>query len=186
MDEKQKFRIYFKLNLSVVLAVLSIIIAIIVFQFISDKRKPAEIHNSELTFWILNTNQNQNDKFKAIRKIFAQFGYREVNGSQEHWDILWSNELPFDEFTDGLPNCAPRQRINHIPGIIFLSSKLYLGTSVQSRYIPVSFELPRLKNEFIYFQKNNPNRKYIIKNIEGGGVKMMDTKKVNFNLGNKK
>lgn len=54
----------------------------------------------------------------------------------------------------------------------------------QSKYIPVSFEFPRFKNEFLYHYKLNPHKKFLVKHYDKGGIKAVQFKDIDYFLGN--
>lgn len=57
------------------------------------------------------------------------------------------------------------------------------SVSTQSKYIPVAFEFPRLKNEFLYYQKMNLSKKFVVKNFDNRGVKIVDFEEIDFQMG---
>lgn len=184
MVESKKFSSLHKSYFTLAFVVLSVASAIGIFLYYKPrintlKDKPS----SQLRCWFFDRfEQNGYDRFGAVEKVLDQLGYRMVNGSEERWDLLWSAESPFDHHPDRIVNYEPHQRINHFDGISFLTNKLYLGLSTQSKYVPITFEFPRLKNEFLYFQKQNTRMKFVIKNVKQGEVKMTKFKDMNFNL----
>lgn len=163
---------------------LLIAIAVGVFFYFNEKAESCRF-NSHLTYWPITLNQwNQDENLRTIRTVFDSVGHRMVNGSEESWDIMWSLEFPFDRFPEKLINLQPHQRINHFPGMTFLTNKKFLAISTaHSKYIPTAFEFPRLKSEFMYYYKMNPEKKFVLKNFDIGGVKIVKYEMVDYQLG---
>lgn len=168
---------------------LSIVLAVVLGYFTYQTQQTVNSVDNikegfQLTYWIRDS-PNTTDDYRSINKVFSQLGYRLVDGSKEPWDVMWAKDLPFHDFSDRTVY-MPHQRINHLPGVNFLTNKLFLGLSTQSKYIPVTYEFPRLKNEFLYYHKHNSDSKFIVKNSGSGGVKLINLKKTDFHLGDTK
>jgi hypothetical protein len=144
------------------------------------------------------SNWNPNDSLGTIKKVFDTLGIERVvnDGEKEvdknlvdsttSWDILWSLEFPFDHFEDLIENFTGGQIINHIPGITYITNKKYLSTSTISKYIPPSFDLPHLKNEFLFYSRSFPEKRFVVKNFDNRGVYIIDPEKIDFQLGNER
>lgn len=65
----------------------------------------------------------------------------------------------------------------------FLINKMFLATTSQSKYIPVGFEFPRLKNEFLYYQKMDLTKKFVVKNFDNRGVQVVSFDEIDFQMG---
>jgi hypothetical protein len=65
----------------------------------------------------------------------------------------------------------------------FLINKMFLATTSQSKYIPVGFDFPRLKNEFLYYQKLDLSKKFVMKNFDNRGVHIVDFEDIDFQMG---
>jgi hypothetical protein len=65
----------------------------------------------------------------------------------------------------------------------FLINKMFLATTSQSKYIPVGFDFPRLKNEFLYYQKLDLSKKFVMKNFDNRGVHIVDFEDIDFPMG---
>lgn len=155
-----------------------------VFIWNTNGRPQECISIRQLNYWpIIQNVWNPNDNLRTMKRVFDRLGHRMVNGSEEPWDIMWSLEFPFDRFPEKLGNLKPHQRINHFPGMTFLTNKMFLAISTNSKYIPVAFEFPRLKNEFLYYHKLNVSRKFVVKNFDNRGVKIVKFNDMDFHLG---
>lgn len=53
----------------------------------------------------------------------------------------------------------------------------------ESKYIPVAFEFPRFKNEFLYHHRLNPDKKYLMKHFNEGGMKIVPFDEIDYFLG---
>lgn len=126
---------------------------------------------------------NPNDNLRTVKRVLDRLGYQMVNDSNEPWDLMWSIEFPYDRFLQKLNATLPHQRINHIPGMPFLTNKMYLAMTARSKFIPIAFEFPKLKNEFIYYKKMNPNKKFVIKNFDNRGVKVITHNTIDYDMG---
>jgi hypothetical protein len=181
----------FKISLSwqrnqffVPLLVLLIASSIGVFIYIESQKSQTCKSSPQLTYWPIALKAwNKTDNLRTMKRVFDRLGHRMVNGSEEAWDIMWSLEFPFDHFPEKLVNVAPHQRINHFPGMTFLTNKMFLAISTNSKYVPVAFELPRLKNEFLYYYKMNSSKRFVVKNFDNRGVKIVKYESIDFQLG---
>jgi hypothetical protein len=65
----------------------------------------------------------------------------------------------------------------------FLTNKKFLAVTSQSKYVPVAFEFPRLKNEFLYYQKMDIDKKFVVKNFDNRGVQVVQFDEIDFQMG---
>lgn len=99
-------------------AVVAIVFGI--FTFLTSR--PESRHfDGHLTYWPVSLG---NDNLRTTKNVFERLGYREVNGSSEKWDVLWSIAFPFDQYSKTFFGVKPHQSVNHIPGITFLTNKM--------------------------------------------------------------
>lgn len=61
-----------------------------------------------------------------------------------------------------------------------------MSVTTDSKYVPTSFDFPRLKNEFLFYKKMNLDKKFVVKNYDSGGVKIVEFKNTDFFLGETK
>lgn len=138
----------------------------------------------QLTYWLININKwNRNGNLSSVESVFDRLGYRKVNGSEEFYDVMWSVEFPYDQFPDKLVDLQPHQQINHIPAITFLTNKFHLATTTISKYIPVSFQFPRQKNEYFYYSSLNPDKRFVVRYSSGRGARIVNRHEIDFHLG---
>lgn len=58
-----------------------------------------------------------------------------------------------------------------------------MSVTADSKYVPTSFDFPRLKNEFLYYKKLNMDKQFIVKNYDSGGIKIVAFKDMDYFLG---
>lgn len=130
--------------------------------------------------WLLSKDQS---RMSLERNIFKLLNYNEVNGLwNSKWDILWSVEYPFHRFKDSIKALHQNQRINHFPGMSQLTIKKHLATKFANYdFIPNGFTFPNMKNEFEQFNVQHPETKFVEKNWNNRGVKLVRNKnEINF------
>lgn len=123
--------------------------------------------------------RNPNDNLRTVKRVFDRLGHEMVNGSQE-WDVLWSIEYPFEIFSEQMKNLTQHQRVNHFPGINYITYKAFMTTNNFFPFIPATFEFPHMLEEFKHFVKMNPEKKFVQKNGSNRGVKIVSTSEINF------
>lgn len=174
------------LNLFVVPILLAIIAYIVVKENpIRDENRDSQSrYNRQMKLLPLAISKwNPNDSLRTVKKVFARLGHQIVDKDEKSWDVLWTLEYPFEYFTEILENFSGNQIMNHIPGITYITNKKFLSTSSISKYIPAAFQLPHLKNEFLYYMSNYPDKMYVVKNFDNRGVEIIDPEKIDFQLG---
>ncbi|KAG5668722.1 hypothetical protein PVAND_016649 [Polypedilum vanderplanki] len=159
----------------------------------TEKSQPPPIfetftNRNEIIIWTATPiSTSDRSVFNGIEKVSKNLNHRvtERNDDGSNFDIMWTHEYFFDKFVDKFRTMKLKdhQMINHIPSITFLTNKLHLSISATSRFIPSSFNFPSLKNEFLYYAKVFPKSKFIVKNMDQGGIEVVPFEKVNINLG---
>lgn len=183
-EKKNIFKIQNPLVASAIVLLVSVAIGISIYM---NQQLACPPIQPQVTYWpIVLQEWNPNGNLRTIKRVFDRLGYQMTNGSVADWDIMWSIEYPFDHFPEKMVNLKPHQWINHLPGMVFITNKMYLAVSTQSKYIPVAFEFPRLKNEFTYYNRVNPDKQFVLKNFANRGVKIVKFEDVNFHLGHQK
>lgn len=139
---------------------------------------------------------NPNGSLRSMERVFKKLGYLFVTPSNvQDFDVLWSIENPFTEsgrkskefkiLIEANYKLKPHQRVNHFPGIYVLTNKGELCTTTKSNYLLPSFRFPNQKQEFEVYVKNNPDKKWIEKNVGNRGVKVVGVNEINFQDSNK-
>jgi tubulin monoglycylase TTLL15 len=140
---------------------------------------------SSLKYWGVCINKwNKYDSLRTMNRVFKKLGYENVNASETfEWDILWSIEYPFKHLEAFLPlkifPLKQHQRINHILGIYRITNKRGLGTFTKSKYLLPTFVFPREHEQFNQFNLANPNAKYVEKNYNNRGVRIVTVDEFN-------
>lgn len=152
--------------------------------------KPASAANSSLKYWgVCLWEWNENGNLRTMNRVFDRLGFTPVNPLEgDDWDVLWSIEYPYSN--DNRKPYAPifqkplkaHQRINHFPGIIYMTSKFYMNTHNQHfDFLLKSFKFPDDKDRFKAFAATNPNKKFVQKNLDNRGVQIVKREDVDFN-----
>ena len=94
-------------------------------------------------------------------------------------------ENPYDELDYDFSTLKHYQRVNHIPGMAHVSNKKYLTTTTDSKYIPAAFEFPRMITQFKDYAQKNPTKKFVEKNYDNRGVKIVNVDQVKYENSNK-
>lgn len=146
-------------------------------------------NSRKLRYWnICHATWNKNGNLRTMNRVFERLGYEHVNASNgDDWDVLWTFEYPFDhEGRSPLfeplyeKPLKPHQKINHVPGISIVTNKSYMNTFNRGLdFIMPTFTF-ELKDEFKAYVEQNPGKKFIEKSYTNRGVKIIDTKRVDF------
>lgn len=118
------------------------------------------------------------------RNIFKLLQYKEIDIGfwNKKWDILWSVEYPFHRHKEHLKDLQSHQRINHFPGMSNLTIKKNLATKFSHYgFIPNGFTFPSMRDDFERFCAANPEKKFVEKNWNNRGVKLVSNRnEINF------
>uniref|UniRef100_A0A914Y430 Uncharacterized protein n=1 Tax=Panagrolaimus superbus TaxID=310955 RepID=A0A914Y430_9BILA len=126
-----------------------------------------------------------------VQKVFQRLGYQTILGIENYqksksaeFEIFWNHEYPFTNSETKLLVTNPKeyQKINHIPGSGFYTSKVALATANLSFGVPLAFALPKQKSEFEAYAKEHPETRWVQKsnahrNIKVLPIKQLDTSK---------
>ncbi|XP_022667354.1 tubulin polyglutamylase TTLL4-like [Varroa jacobsoni] len=113
---------------------------------------------------------------------FQRAGYRVETRKPSKWDVLWSHEYPFGDLGYEINNLTPGQRVNHIPGTGYITNKVSLATGSTTKHIPIAFKLPRQKQDFLTYAKNNPKTLWVQKSNSHRGIVVKTADEVDFHL----
>lgn len=98
--------------------------------------------------------------------------------SIEQYDTIWSHDYPFQV----IKKLRPTQRVNHFPGIGFITNKATLSTSPKLPNLLKAFILPMEKEKFIEYSSKNPHKQWIQKSSSHRGISVETADTVNLNL----
>ncbi|CRK91457.1 CLUMA_CG005126, isoform A [Clunio marinus] len=147
--------------------------------------------------WRISINDwNPGRNLGTLERIWERFGYEYVNGSNgDDWDICWSHELPYgpgvmmksSQYDDILKTpLKPHQRVNHFPGINYLTSKSFLSSSNRDlKYILPGFFFPQNIDAFKKYVKENPDVRFVEKKKSNRGIKLVEIEDINFDQSDK-
>lgn len=120
------------------------------------------------TYWIPDDGYHM----QVVHKIFHSFGFKKFLGKNS-WDVFWSSQYPFDDCRNWFQSLKPHQKVNHVPGIYFLTSKVELSmTDVD--FIPKSFRIPEDMEELKNYSSKNPGYKFLIKGNTHRNIEMVN------------
>ena len=123
---------------------------------------------------------NKNDNLRTMKRVFDRLGHEKVNGIDDDWDVLWSIEHPKTFFPKKLSSLEPHQRVNHFPGIDYITDKKWMATKNRFDFIPKAFSFPQMKEEFEEYLNENPESKFVVKDFDNRGVKIVSIDEINF------
>ncbi|KAG5677463.1 hypothetical protein PVAND_007221 [Polypedilum vanderplanki] len=185
MTEKIRKVSLYKLNYVLVVATLILILS----YFLNNYNRVSILESSStslscsssskiLKYWSICINEwNPNGNLRTMNRVFDKLGYKFVNASEsEEWDLLWSIEYVErneETFRATRKSLLPHQRINHFPGIHFITNKKILGKHTNSKHLFPTFSFPEDENMFNEFSKTNPHAKYVEKNYDNRGVRIV-------------
>lgn len=150
-------------------------------------------HHNPLKYWGVCIDQwNQYGNLRSMNRVFERLDYEFVNASNgDDWDVLWAIEF-YDQwskpeiFDPVFKPLKPHQLINHIPGMNYIASKKFMNTNNQEfAFILRSFDFPDMITEFQAYRAENSGKKFIEKNFDNRGVKVVDIEDINFDSSEK-
>jgi hypothetical protein len=161
--------------LGVAFALLGVVIVKVELPRIYQKISSLLCEDDErLTVWAVSKDA---DRLSLERNVLEYLNYRERSGLWSgKWDILWSVEYPFlfRRYKELTKTLQTHQRINHFPGMSHLTIKRNLATRFSHYdFIPRGFTLPSMKNDLLAFAKKRPDAKFVEKNWNNRGVKLV-------------
>uniref|UniRef100_A0A915PJ10 Uncharacterized protein n=1 Tax=Setaria digitata TaxID=48799 RepID=A0A915PJ10_9BILA len=132
--------------------------------------------------WIVGQKDLRNYLSHVI-EIFEKLGYKlYINKLPENisFDILWSHEYPFSNplFSSHWAKLKSYQKVNHIPGSGYYTSKVSLATANLKYGIPRAFELPEKRDELLAYVNAHPNILWVKKSNEHRGIKISDIREL--------
>jgi tubulin monoglycylase TTLL15 len=148
-----------------------------------------EKHSEGKKYWPYVLNKwNKNDNLRTMKRVLDRMGYEMVDGMvNSDFDVMWSIEYPFEmneskkltlKMEAIMKSLKEHQKINHFPGINFITFKKFMVTNNNFNFIPKSFDLPRMTKEFDNYVAGKPEKKFVTKNGGNRGVKIVDTKEI--------
>lgn len=129
-------------------------------------------------------NWNPFGNLRTVNNVFDYLGYANASNGDD-WDVLWSNENPFDPTTPILYNKVTKplkthQRINHFPGNEYLTVKSMCTRSRKTKNILHGFVFPQHIAEFNEYTKANPTARFVEISKDNRGVKLVNKGDIKF------
>lgn len=159
----------------------------------SMKLSKLEQFKSAPKYWsVCLKNWNVRGNLRSINRVFDRLGFESVDATNnDDWDILWSIECPFDpkhiqDFGPVYDQLKSHQRINHIPGINFITSKWFMTSDNRDiKNILPGFRFPHDFDAFKAFIEKNPKAKFVEKFLHNRGVKLIEREEIKFDSSRK-
>lgn len=134
------------------------------------------------TYWVYTDGPKplgRNSCLKHVHLLLERVGYRETSNETNvtSWNLLWAYQYPFG--TLNLRSLKPDQLVNHFPASSYISAKYVLATT-PSEYIPKAFNIPRDKQKFLAYAKNNSNAMFVEKHINHREVVLKNVSDIDF------
>ena len=138
--------------------------------------------SGKLKYWLfVDDNWNKNDNLRTMKRVLKRSGHTTIDGfSDDSWDILWSIEYPMTYIPEHLKNLKPHQKVNHFPNLNYITDKSWMSTKNNFQFIPKSFKFPEMKEAFKKFFNENPKSKFVVKENDNRGVKVVSHDEINF------
>ncbi|KAL7012256.1 hypothetical protein ACKWTF_014719 [Chironomus riparius] len=146
----------------------------------SDKSAPAKKKSYDSPkYWLIGDNVDED--LSTVSAVLDRCGLERHNGSlkeennHEGWNLIWSTKKTI---AMNWKELKYHQKFNHFPWSKYLSSKSYLATNTDSKYVPKGFvDSDELKS----YAKENPKKKFLKKSKTRGGVSYVkNVNKMNF------
>lgn len=147
-------------------------------ECICKEGKLAVVGKAPPVVWV-HADDLQMDHLKHVTSVFSRIGYRHGNAS-DNWDVLWVHDYPYtdSQLNHQLTNLRWHQKVNHFPGIGWITSKVVLATCGLS-FTPKAFKMPEHKVQFLEYIKNHPKKKWMQKSNTHRGVQIKTAKELN-------
>lgn len=113
-----------------------------------------------------------------IITVLEGFGY-EKGTNESDWDFLWSHPYPFFSLEDQMAKIKPHQRVNHISGLMSLTTKGELAAT-GNKYLPKSFKLPQDEKKLREYARQNPKVRFVQKHNEHRHIQIKTLDKIDF------
>ncbi|KAJ2951543.1 hypothetical protein O0L34_g13692 [Tuta absoluta] len=157
-------------NIFIIICVMGISLGIVI-QISLNYNNNRQETSSKPKYWLY---INQSDVIlKHVHLVLGRLGYERTT-SDGQWDLLWSFPYPFTTLKPHIQSLKPHQKVNHFPGVAYLTNKVDLAIT-KSKYIPKAFRLPKEREYFlkyasenpkaVFVEKNNQHREVVLKNV---------------------
>jgi tubulin monoglycylase TTLL15 len=130
-------------------------------------------------FWLY-TESTSMHMFELIEKVLLRLGLEKIEmdttAIHDDWDFVWSFDY-IKNISFNYQQLKFHQKINHIPGISLITSKDFLSTYTNSKYVPKGF---RVAKDLIDYAEKNPNTRFVQKLTSSRGVSLKNVSEIKF------
>lgn len=140
---------------------------------------PSDFAVKKPSYWIYGAGSE--GQWVHVNKVLRRLGFERVQENQSATaDLLWAHDYPFTKLRSKILELQPHQKVNHIPGCGFLTNKVDLATT-KLKVIPNAFKLPKDRDEFVDYAKNNPEKLFVVKHHQHRHIKIKNVNEINLN-----
>ncbi|KAG5674510.1 hypothetical protein PVAND_004472 [Polypedilum vanderplanki] len=170
----------FLMKLGLYLGLFFALIGIIIIKVESPKiyKKISSFFDDDkrIIVWTISKDSN---RLSLERNVFEYLNFRERNVLLDaKWDLIWSIEYPFNRYKEQIKGMKTYQCVNHFPGMSHLTIKKHLATKfMQHSFIPKGYIFPSMKSDFLAFIQEHSDAKFVEKNWNNRGVKLLGSVK---------
>lgn len=109
---------------------------------------------------------------KHVFNVLERDGYKRENFNVSNdWNVMWAHDYPFKKIREKMLKMKPGQKVNKFPGSGYITNKVNLATS-GLKNVPQAFQLPKEKEMFLEYAKNNPNKMFVQKSNNHRGIQI--------------
>lgn len=123
-------------------------------------------------------NYNVNLNLRHVAAVLHRFGFERGTNTSD-WNLFWSHTYPFVLRSKELENLKSNQKVNHIPGVGCLGSKVDLATANIS-FIPRSFRIPQQIEEMRQYSRENPKILFVQKHVQHRNIEIVNISSIDF------
>jgi tubulin monoglycylase TTLL15 len=119
---------------------------------------------------------------RHVKKVLDRLGLKRVFENEtksEDVDLFWSHSYPFIKDRPRMSNLRGHQKVNHYPGIGYITNKVDLAAT-NLKYIPKSFRLPNQEKELREYAEKNPEKLFVQKNNQHRHIKIRKISEIDF------
>ncbi|XP_071802858.1 probable tubulin polyglutamylase ttll-15 [Asterias amurensis] len=139
----------------------------------SDTSKPV--------YWI-HAKRLESGYLDHIMRVFERIGYSR-GGPDSEWDVLWTHDYPFTELSMAIERMEKHQKLNHFPGMGFITQKVQLATS-NVEFVPRAYKMPQEKDQFLAEASENKEKLWVQKSNAHRGIKVKPVAELDLNAAN--
>uniref|UniRef100_A0A0N5AG15 Tubulin polyglutamylase TTLL4 n=1 Tax=Syphacia muris TaxID=451379 RepID=A0A0N5AG15_9BILA len=156
-----------------------------VLQLYNNQRKSEHVakeisRNGQKPVAWVRGDKAQTGYLSSIITVLERIGYEVITGkklgysNETKFNLFWNHEYPFKnkKLEPYVANLKAFQKVNHIPGSGYYTSKVNLATADISEGVPKGFQMPDGRDAFLRFASEHPETLWVQKSNEHRGVKV--------------